>query len=45
MELYKINPVKVPHPKDFMGFLADVQEGDNPEEWPTYKDADKQLML
>jgi hypothetical protein len=41
----KINPEKVPHPKDFMGFLADVQEGDDPELWPTYKDADRQLML
>jgi hypothetical protein len=35
----------VPHPKDFMGFFADVQEGDDPEEWPTYEDADRQLML
>jgi hypothetical protein len=40
-ELYKINPIKVPHPKNFMGFLADVQEGDNPEECPTYEDADR----
>jgi hypothetical protein len=43
--LYKISPEKVPHPKDFMGFLADVQEGDDPDDWPTYKDADRQLML
>jgi hypothetical protein len=28
----------VPHPKDFMGFLADVQEGDDPDDWPTYED-------
>jgi hypothetical protein len=35
----------VPHPKDFIGFLADVQEGDDPDDWPTYKDADRQLML
>jgi hypothetical protein len=35
----------VPHPKDFMGFLADVQEGDDPDDWPTYKNADRQLML
>jgi hypothetical protein len=28
-----------------MGFLADVQEGDDPDDWPTFEDADRQLML
>jgi hypothetical protein len=28
-----------------MGFLADVQEGDEPDDWPTVEDADRQLML
>jgi len=35
----------VPHPKDFMGFLADVEKGDDPDDWPTYEDADRQPML
>jgi hypothetical protein len=43
--LYKISPEKVPHPKDFMGLLADVWEGDDPDDWSTYKNADRQLML
>jgi hypothetical protein len=30
---------------DFMGFLADVQEGDDRDDWPTYENADRQLML
>jgi hypothetical protein len=35
----------VPHPKDFMGFMADVQKGDNPDDWSTFENADRQLML
>jgi hypothetical protein len=44
-ELHKINPEKVPDPKDFMGWLVDVEEGDNPDEWPANEHADSQLML
>ena len=35
----------MPDPKDFMGYLNDANEGDDPDEWPTYEDADRQLML
>jgi hypothetical protein len=28
-----------------MGILAEVQEGDDPDDWPTFEDADRQLMV